>query len=250
VGTPSQKRSVEGLSSQLPVIQAKSKDLVFLSALAESKSIDRASGLIKQNTEALPGTAPTGLIQTSELVPSVLPVSLRLPVFQESLPVAQLASAQNPSDLPKTVPTLAKSVIAEAAAEPTSTTPMATGFSLASNSAVDQQKAAMPVPVPVSVALPIPMPAVEAVVEVVVEAPVFSLEKGQRVDLQLKEIAQKYGWSLNWDAPAFEAQISTTFVAGSFEKFIGVFISGASEAGTNLKAVFYRGNKTLRISEF
>lgn len=108
---------------------------------------------------------------------------------------------------------------------------------------VDERKASQPVAtasagnavVPTSVEPPPP--------------PTFEMTRGKRVDDQLRAYGKTAGWDLVWEAPEYMLDRNMT-VQGEFEAAVLSFISGANEAGTRLRAVFYRGNKTVRVTEF
>lgn len=103
-----------------------------------------------------------------------------------------------------------------------------------------------PVPVsqiavaPVIAAVPTSLP---------LETPGVAILRGKPVDEQLRAIGKKNGWELIWQGPEYVLDHSITLPA-DFEKSIDYFLKGANEAGSRLRAVFYRGNKTVRISEF
>ena len=89
-------------------------------------------------------------------------------------------------------------------------------------------------------------------VQVAPVAPIMAsvqLEKGVRVDQQLRAYGQKTGWDLVWEGPEYVLDQSIV-VQGDFEGSITTFLNGANEAGARLRAVFYRGNKTVRVMEF
>lgn len=96
-------------------------------------------------------------------------------------------------------------------------------------------------------------PVVAAVVTPVVVAPppepLFELEKGKSVEAQLRAYGKRAGWDLFWQAPEYVLDQNTT-LASDFESSVIFFLKGTNEAGAHLQAVFYRGNKTVRITEF
>jgi Toxin co-regulated pilus biosynthesis protein Q len=96
-------------------------------------------------------------------------------------------------------------------------------------------------PVPAPVAAPAPVKAVPA--------PSFELKKGKSVEAQLFEFGKQSGWDLVWQAPEFVVDRNMV-IQGDFEAAVLSFLNGANEAGTRLRAVFYRGNKTVRVTEF
>ena len=75
------------------------------------------------------------------------------------------------------------------------------------------------------------------------------LHKGKPVVDGLRAYGQKTGWDLVWEAPAYLAERDMV-VPGDFEAAVEFFLKGANEAGTRIRAVFYRGNKTVRVSEY
>lgn len=77
----------------------------------------------------------------------------------------------------------------------------------------------------------------------------FEIEKGKHVDEQLRAYAKQSGWNLVWQAPDYVLDQRMT-LQGDFEASLLSFLKGANEAGTRLRAVFYRGNKTVRVMEF
>jgi hypothetical protein len=75
------------------------------------------------------------------------------------------------------------------------------------------------------------------------------LHRGRSVHEELRVYAQRAGWDLIWEAPAYMADRDTV-VPGDFEAATELFLKGANEAGTRIRAVFYRGNRTVRVSEY
>lgn len=75
------------------------------------------------------------------------------------------------------------------------------------------------------------------------------LRKGKPVLDELRAYGQRNGWDLIWEAPTYVAERDMV-VPGQFEAAVEAFLKGANEAGTRIRAVFYRGNKTVRVSEF
>ncbi len=82
-----------------------------------------------------------------------------------------------------------------------------------------------------------------------VEEVLLVLRKGKPVFDELRAYGQRKGWDLIWEAPVYVAG-SDMVVPGEFEAAIETFLKGANEAGTRIRAVFYRGNKTVRVSEY
>lgn len=77
----------------------------------------------------------------------------------------------------------------------------------------------------------------------------LELRKGKPVFDQLRAYGKETGWDLVWEAPVYVVDRDMV-VPGDFEAAVADFLKGANEAGTRMRAVFYRGNKTVRISEF
>ena len=75
------------------------------------------------------------------------------------------------------------------------------------------------------------------------------LHKGRPVVDGLRAYGQQTGWDLIWEAPSYVAERDMV-VPGDFEAAVEFFLKGANEAGTRIRAVFYRGNKTVRVSEY
>lgn len=75
------------------------------------------------------------------------------------------------------------------------------------------------------------------------------LHKGKPVVEDLRAYGQRTGWDLVWEAPTYLAERDVV-VPGTFESALETFLKGANEAGTRIRAVFYRGNKTVRVSEY
>lgn len=78
--------------------------------------------------------------------------------------------------------------------------------------------------------------------------PTFQLEKGKRVDEQLLAFGRRSGWTLVWQSSDYVLD-QPMVLENDFEAAIISFLKGANEAGFPLRAVFYRGNKTVRITE-
>lgn len=75
------------------------------------------------------------------------------------------------------------------------------------------------------------------------------LHRGKPVVDDLRAYGQRTGWDLVWEAPTYLAERDMV-VPGTFEGALETFLKGANEAGTRIRAVFYRGNKTVRVSEY
>ena len=79
--------------------------------------------------------------------------------------------------------------------------------------------------------------------------PTFELVRGQRGDEQIRDFGKRSGWDLIWQAPDFVLD-QNMVIQGDFEPAVLFFLKGTNEAGSRLRAVFYRGNKTVRVTEF
>lgn len=77
----------------------------------------------------------------------------------------------------------------------------------------------------------------------------FEIKKGVRIDTQLAEYARRHGWELIWQAPEFVFE-QNKVLPGDFEAALTFFLNGVNETGEHLRATFYRGNKTVRVTEF
>jgi len=75
------------------------------------------------------------------------------------------------------------------------------------------------------------------------------LHKGRPVFDELRAWGQRHGWDLVWEAPMYVVERDMV-LAGSFETAVEAFLNGANEAGARMRAVFYRGNRTVRVSEY
>jgi hypothetical protein len=102
-----------------------------------------------------------------------------------------------------------------------------------------EDKLLLPIAPPAKSSVAIPMPIMASV----------QLEKGVRVDKQLRAYGQQTGWDLVWEGPDYVLDQSIV-LQGDFEGSITTFLKGANEASARLRAVFYRGNKTVRVTEF
>lgn len=78
---------------------------------------------------------------------------------------------------------------------------------------------------------------------------VLELRKGKPIHEQLRAYGKQSGWELAWEAPEYVSPRDIT-VTGEFEAAIKQFLEGVNEAGTRMRATFYRGNKIVRVSEF
>lgn len=91
------------------------------------------------------------------------------------------------------------------------------------------------------------VPIAPVVAPVVVKT--FELLKGRRVDEQLRSYGKEAGWEVIWQAPEYVLDQNMT-LQGDFEAAVEFFLKGTNVAGSRLSAVFYRGNKTVRVAEF
>lgn len=99
-------------------------------------------------------------------------------------------------------------------------------------------------------ALPVATQAPAVVVVVAAPEPAqasITLKKGKQIEAQLREYARQYGWTLYWQAPEFVLD-NDTVITGDFESALSSLLGGANEAGAQLQANFYRGNKAVRIT--
>lgn len=85
------------------------------------------------------------------------------------------------------------------------------------------------------------------------EAAPLELRKGKPVFEQLRVYGKQTGWDLVWggagEAPLYVLDRDWSGPP-DFEAAIAHFLNGVNEAGIRLRATFYRGNKTVRVSEF
>ena len=95
----------------------------------------------------------------------------------------------------------------------------------------------------------IPMVEAKGIDDVIGKNPVATLKAGKSMSTQLGDMATAAGWMLIWDAPDFSIEQPVN-VSSDFFKAIDTVIESAVQTGTRLKATFYRGNNTLRITEF
>lgn len=110
------------------------------------------------------------------------------------------------------------------------------GLTLAAAAAAQQAIAVSAQPFPGTTVLPIAPPALE-------------MRKGKPVSEQLRAHGQRAEWDVVWEAPDYMLDRDMT-IPGDFESAITHLLKGANEAGASVRAVFYRGNKVVRISEF
>lgn len=103
---------------------------------------------------------------------------------------------------------------------------------------------------PAKAEAPAPAPAVPAAAPtsaVAAQEPLV-IRKGREVGEQLVAHARPAGWELVWDAPAYLAERDVT-LPGDFEAALEAFLRGANAAGVPIRALFYRGNRTVRVWE-
>jgi len=74
------------------------------------------------------------------------------------------------------------------------------------------------------------------------------IRQGHSVDEELRAYARPAGWDLVWDAGPYVAERELV-VAGGFEAAIASLLKGVNESGIRMRAVFYRGNHTVRVWE-
>lgn len=68
------------------------------------------------------------------------------------------------------------------------------------------------------------------------------------VATQLHEMAALAGWSLVWEASDF-TPVNKVLISSDFIKAVGVVVDSANLDRANLRATFYRGNNTVRVTE-
>ena len=74
------------------------------------------------------------------------------------------------------------------------------------------------------------------------------IRQGHSVDEELRAYARPAGWDLIWEAGAYVAERELV-VAGGFEAAVESLLQGVNESGIRMRAVFYRGNRTVRVWE-
>ena len=104
----------------------------------------------------------------------------------------------------------------------------------------------------------IPVAPAASLPEVVTAAPVpaaappapaqLVIRQGHSVDEELRAYAQPAGWELVWEAGPYVAERELV-VAGGFEAAMESLLQGVNESGIRMRAVFYRGNRTVRVWE-
>lgn len=78
---------------------------------------------------------------------------------------------------------------------------------------------------------------------------VWTVTPGKRLSEILEQWGREAGWqSVIWEAPDMVAEMGATF-EGTFEEAVKRTMESLSRSGTQLKAVFYGGNKVVRIME-
>ena len=104
----------------------------------------------------------------------------------------------------------------------------------------------------------VPAAAAPAIPEVVAAPPVLPassalpmqlvIRQGRSLDEELRAYARPAGWDLVWEAGPYVAERELV-VAGGFEAAIESLLQGVNESGIRMRAVFYRGNHTVRVWE-
>lgn len=104
----------------------------------------------------------------------------------------------------------------------------------------------------------VPAPVAPAVVPEMVAAPPVAaassaplqlvIRQGHSVDEELRAYARPAGWDLVWEAGPYVAERELV-VAGGFEAAVASLLQGVNESGIRMRAVFYRGNHTVRVWE-
>ncbi len=96
---------------------------------------------------------------------------------------------------------------------------------------------------------PAPKPAPVEVKPVVVAPKPVELLADKSVALQLRDMGLAAGWELVWEAADFTIGQKVS-VNPDFVKALTATIESANAAGTRLRATFYRGNNTVRVTEY
>jgi hypothetical protein len=86
-----------------------------------------------------------------------------------------------------------------------------------------------------------------AAAEAPVVAPWQLLASDQTLKTALMRWAASAGWQLVWEAPLDYAVERDTAVGGSFEQAIEAVAHSMAGAETPLQAIFYKGNRVIRI---
>lgn len=136
-------------------------------------------------------------------------------------------------------------------AEPIQLAKLAPAAERAKSSEPVEQVAAAQAPKPAAAAAkpaaPAPAPA-SASTEVAKPAPVWDIVPGDKtLNAALARWAAQAGWQLVWELPVDYAVEARTVVPGSFEEAVGTVARSMDSAEIPMKAIFYSGNKVLRI---
>lgn len=91
--------------------------------------------------------------------------------------------------------------------------------------------------------------AVNGALPVVEATRAWVIPPGKRLSETMEQWGRDAGWqSVIWEAPEMIAEIGASF-DGTFEEAVTRTMESLSRSGTQLKAVFYGGNKVVRIME-
>lgn len=78
---------------------------------------------------------------------------------------------------------------------------------------------------------------------------VWAITPGKRLSETLEQWGKEAGWqSVVWEAPDMVAEMGASF-DGTFEEAVTHAMESLARSGTHLKAVFYSGNRVVRIME-
>jgi hypothetical protein len=103
---------------------------------------------------------------------------------------------------------------------------------------------AAPVPAPVAAAV---VPAPAATVAPVPEPTWEVLQGDKTLNGTLHRWAASAGWQLMWELPVDYAVAARTELHGSFADAVGMVVKSMEGAEIPMKAIFYDGNRVLRI---
>lgn len=105
-----------------------------------------------------------------------------------------------------------------------------------------------PVPQPVAIAPATPVVVPVAAVAVPVQAAAWEITPGDKtLNSALARWAQSAGWQLIWELPVDYSVDARTTIRGSFEEAVGMVARSMDSAEIPMKAIFYEGNRVLRI---
>lgn len=96
---------------------------------------------------------------------------------------------------------------------------------------------------------PAPKPEPVEVKPVFVSPKPVDLIPEKSVAIQLRDMGLAAGWELVWEAADFTIGQKVS-VNPDFVKALTATIESANAAGTRLRATFYRGNNTVRVTEY